>query len=224
MNKKKKTSRSFLWRAVLLLLVLLCLYLVFIYFFNRSSPLTHSEEATVSTPFIHEGEPVIQTISRWYEEDNLDRETINRRLPERFEVLVLNSDITANNAPNYVIITCDPDLPELSENLRDAGFTGTFRELVIYEVRNRKLYPVLTIDNDAIRDEHENRLIDQVPARSGYAMVLEPYENEQLYDQPVELLEIIMLDENGRIASDEIVIYWDTSESTYKATNTFGAP
>lgn len=167
---------------------------------------------------------MIQAISRWHEEDNLDLETINRRLPERFEVLVLNNDITANNAPNYVVITREPDLPELSDNLRDAGFTDTFRELVIYEVRNRKLHPVLTIDNDAIRDEHENRLIDQVPARSGYALVLEPYENEQLYDQPVELLEIIMLDENGRIASDEIVIYWDTSESTYKATNTFGAP
>ncbi len=51
---------------------------------------------------------------------------------------------------------------------------------------------------------------------------MEPYNHDALYDRAVKLIEIVMMDQHGMPVSDDIVIYWDPSESAYKATNTFG--
>lgn len=217
--------KNLMLRLGLLVVGVLVVYLVITHLYSPTTdPPAHSEEIIPDEAFVYDGEPVIQSITRWQTEDNSGLQAINQRLPDLYEVLVLGEDITANRAPNHLVIIRDPELPDLNSGLRDFGFSHVFRHLVVYETRNNTLYPVLTINPEAIRDEGGNTLIDQVPARNGYALLLEAFEHEELYSAPVELLEIVMLDENGREMSDEIVIYWDPAESAYKATNTFGAP
>lgn len=222
MTKKQKKT-PLLSRLAILIVFAVGAYLVYTYAWDRSAPLIHSEESPPAPEFIYDDKPVIETISRWQKE-NLDRDHINRKLPEKFEVLVLDEDINANDTPNYVVISADNQLPGLDNFLSEAGFTHVFRDLVVYEQRGKTLRPLLTINSESIRNENGEQLIDQVTARYGYALLLESYEHETLYDKPVKLIEIVMIDRDGREASDEIVIYWDPSESAFKATNTFGAP
>lgn len=207
-----------------MVIILIGIYFAVILVIDRTDPLTHSHDVPVPDHFIVDDEPLIESIVRWSKDENLDRDAINNQLPDGFELLILDEDINANEAPNYLsIYRGESELPELSPMLSDVGFTHNFRNLVVYEVRERKLVPVLVINDESIKDEHGNRMIDQVPAANGYALLLEPFENDALYDDAVTLIEIVMMDDEGRDASDDIVIYWDTSESVFKATNTFGA-
>ncbi len=225
--KMRKKRRRYGSRAVWLgamMVVLIALYFAIVLLLDKADTFTHSETFPPDPVFIHDGEPVIETVVRLHKNEDFDHDAINRQLPAPLEVLVLDEDITANSAPNYVILAGDPQLPDLSRAMRDVGYTHTFFSLIVYEIRNRTLQPVLSIDREAIRDEFGRQLIDQVPARYGYALLMETYVNEALYDGPVQLIEMVMLNEQGHEASDDIIIYWDTSESVFKATNTFGAP
>ncbi|MFO8030572.1 MAG: hypothetical protein R6U28_12000 [Cyclonatronaceae bacterium] len=222
-QKKRKTGSLVIWLGALMV-ILIVAYFAAVLIMERTSGPVHSETHPPEPAFIHDDEPVIESIVRWHIVENMDMAAINQRLPEPYEVLVLNEDITANQAPDYVVIRGSGDVPELSRVLVDAGYTHRFMNLAVYELRDRRLEPVLLVDGEAIRDEHGRQLIDQVPADHGYALVLGSFENDTLYDAPVTLLEIVMLNEQGREASDDIILYWDPSESAYKATNTFGAP
>ncbi len=224
MNKRKKKNRPLLLLLLLFIVIVGGAWLAYHFYSERTGPLTHTGEITPDDAFNYEGQPVIQTVSRWYRNENLDQEAINSRLPDHFRLLILDRDINANSAPNFVLIATDPVLPELDRSLSDFGFTHVFRNLVVYETRDRSLYPILTIGRESIQDEYGTGLIHQIPAENGYALVMEEYEHDALYEKPVQLIEIVMLDENGMGASDDIVIYWDPSEAAYKATNTFGAP
>ena len=223
--KNKRKPNTLIIRLGAMVIILIAIYFAVILLMDRTEPPTHTQEAPAPDTFVHDGEPLIETVIRWHQEEDLDRNAINTQLPEPFELLVLDEDINANGAPNYLMISKRTgEMPEMSSMLTDVGFTHIFRDLVVYESRERELFPILAIDEASITDEQGNRMIDQVPAEYGYALILEPYENDALYDDTVTLIEIVMLDSDGRDASDDIVIYWDTSESLFKATNTFGAP
>ncbi len=222
-KNRKRTGSLVVWLGALMV-ILIAAYFAMVMLLDRIGVPTHTEDLPPVPEFVQNGEPVIEMISRWEREDKLNRDEINRRLPDTYELLFIGEDINANGYNNYVIIADHPDVPELSRALRDAGYTHTFYNLAVYELRNRTFYPVLLIDNESIRDEYDRRLIDQVPAAYGYAFLLESFENDALYDAPVQLLEIVMLNELGREASDDITIYWDPVDAAFKATNTFGAP
>ena len=222
-QNRKSTGSLIVWLGALMV-ILIAAYFAAVMLLDRAGVLTHTEDLPPAPEFIHNGEPVIETIARLEREDKLSLNEINRRLPDPFELLLLGEDINANGYVNYVVIAGDPDVPELSRSLRDVGYTHTFYSLAVYELRNRTFHPVLLIDNESIRDANDRRLIDQVPAAYGYAFLMESFENDALYDAPVQLLEIVMLNERGREASDDITIYWDPSDAAFKATNTFGAP
>ncbi|MEX0680338.1 MAG: hypothetical protein WD097_03080 [Balneolales bacterium] len=224
MNKNRGKNRPIWLRFTFLIILIAIGYLVYLYSFDRQAPVKHTESVPAASAFLYNGEPVVQLAARWHRQDHLGMDSINNRLPENYDVIILDTDITANDRSNYVIIRTDRRLPDMDRELSEAGFTHTFRNLVIYETRDRELYPVLTIDPDAILDGNGNTLISQVPAQHGYALLLEEFMHEQLYDKAIQLIEIIMLDEQGHGASDEIVIYWDPQDNAYKATNTFGAP
>jgi len=207
-----------------LMVILLVVYFAMVMLLDRIGVPTHTEDLPPAPEFTHHGEPVIEMISRWEREERLNRDQINERLPEPFELLLLGEDINANGHLNHVIIAGDPDVPDLSNALRNVGYAHTFYSLAVYELRDRTIHPVLLIDNESIRDGYGRRLIDQIPAAYGYALLMESFENDALYDAPVQLIEIVMLNERGREASDDITIYWDPSDASFKATNTFGAP
>lgn len=225
MKKRKNRSGSLVVRIGAMIVILAAAYFAVVLLMGEPDyEPVHSKTYPPLPAMMHEDRPVIESIVLWHRIDNLDAKEINQRLPDRFEVLVLGEDITADGSGNYVVIHTDADLPDLHPVLRDAGYTHAFRDLAVYEMPDNTLHPILHIDHEAIRDGHGRQLIDQVPAANGYALVIEPYKNDALYDAPVKLLEIVMLSDRGREASDDIVIYWDPSEAAFKATNTFGAP
>ncbi len=225
MKKKKHRPGSIVVRLGALMVILAAAYFAVVLLMGETdTEPVHSDTYPPLPAMMHHDRPVIESIVQWHRYDNLDAGEINERLPDSFRVLLLGVDINANGADDYLLIQSDTDLPGLHQVLRDAGYVHAFRNLAAYERRNGILHPILHIDREAIRDGYGRQLIDQVPARDGYALVIEPYENDALYDAPVKLLEIVMLNEHGREASDDIIIYWDPAESAFKATNTFGAP
>lgn len=223
-DKKKRPGSLVVWLGALMVILVAAYFAIVLLMEDPDQAPVHSETHPPLPSMIHGGQPVIQAIARWHRLENLDLRQINQRLEEPFRVLVLGEDINANGADNYVVISTDPDQPQLHRLLQDAGYTCVFSDLAVYEFSDGTLHPILHISSEAIRDGYGRQLIDQVPASHGYALVMEAYENDALYDAPVKLLEIVMLNERGREASDDIVIYWDPSESAFKATNTFGAP
>lgn len=223
-QKKKKKQPSILGRLLLFAVVLVAAYFIIIYFKKEPEPVTHSEHVPPRQQFIESDHPVMLSVYDWYTKDNLTLEEINQQLESPYQLIVLDKDINANRSPNFLLIAKEPSLPGLDESLKQAGYQYVFHSLVVYELRNRQLQPILTIDSNQITDAHGTQLIDQITAAYGYALVLEEWEHPALYRAPVQLIEIVMIDEQGREASDDITIYWDTSTEAYKATNTFGAP
>jgi len=225
MKNKKNRSGSLVVRLGAVMVILAAAYFAVVLLMGDPDyEPAHSETYPPLPAMMHQDRPVIESIVPWHRIENLDIEEINRRLPDPIEVLILGEDINASGSDNYVVIHTDADLPDLHPVLRDAGYTHVFRDLAVYELVDDTLHPMLHIDSAAIRDGYGNLLIDQVPAASGYALVMDTYKNDALYDAPVKLLEVVMLSDQGREASDDIVIYWDPSEAAFKATNTFGAP
>ena len=225
MKNKKNRSGSLVVRLGAVMVILAAAYFAVVLLMGDPDyEPAHSETYPPLPALMHQDRPVIESIVPWHRIENLDIEEINRRLPDPIEVLILGEDINASGSDNYVVIHTDADLPDLHPVLRDAGYTHVFRDLAVYELVDDTLHPMLHIDSAAIRDGYGNLLIDQVPAASGYALVMDTYKNDALYDAPVKLLEVVMLSDQGREASDDIVIYWDPSEAAFKATNTFGAP
>lgn len=224
-RKQKKNSplKTAIWLAVLFIM-LVAIYFAAVLLGGRTQPLTHTDEIPPSPTFTYDDEPLVQQIARWHHQEDLDLDAINRQLPDAYRALIVDEDITANNYPNYLLLSTDTGVPKLHNALADAGYEHTFRNLVVYENRENRLYPVLMIDQDAIHDGKGNRLIDQVPARYGYALLLSRFENDALYSSPIRLIEIVMLDESGLDASDDITLYWSPSDASFNATNTFGAP
>lgn len=224
MKKKKKKKKQFIRGLILLIMALLVSGIAYYIITDHYEPLELAEDIATNDAFLEDGEPLIQSITRWHYQEHQDFETINQRLPDSVTLLILDEDINDTSNPNFVLISDNSELPELNSSLVDAGFTHTFQALTVYELRDEMLSSILTIHREDIRDEFGAKLIQQIPAENGYALVMEPYNHDALYDRAVKLIEIVMMDQHGMPVSDDIVIYWDPSESAYKATNTFGHP
>lgn len=124
----------------------------------------------------------------------------------------LTEDIVAS----LVTETITPD-----RNLRNSDY-NTFINSLIVRKDDRV---VLRVDEYAIRDHNNRRLVNQVPALYGYAFRTSEYYDEfSPFDGPVTLIHLVILDGIGRGASDEITLYWNPARNSFAATNTFGAP
>lgn len=228
-KRKKNTviaekNKGTMLPAFVLLFVLVAAALAYVLISGRTQTPAHTGKSTPSTDFLIDGEVLIEKVVRLHTQEYLGLDAVNQRLPATHNALIMGEDINATNAPNYLLSYHGTKRPKLDKRLSDAGFTRAFRSLAVYERRNSTLYPLLTIDQESIRDENGEVLIDQIPAVHGYGLLLQSFENERLYHKPVTLLEIILLDKNGAGMSDEVIIYWDPSKEKYMATNTFGAP
>jgi hypothetical protein len=111
----------------------------------------------------------------------------------------------------------------LDRSLREAGFNTIINSLIV--IQGDKAF--LRIDEYAMRDHLNRRIINQVPAPHGYAMRIYEFEDfygETPFKQPVTVFDLVIIDEFGRGMSDEITLYWRPSTNQVAATNTFGAP
>lgn len=110
----------------------------------------------------------------------------------------------------------------LDRNLSASGFDTVISSLVV--VKNE--IAILRIDEYAMRDQRNRRILNQVPAPYGYAMRVSEYQDtfDFPFTAPISILELVIIDEFGRPLSDEITLYWSPSKEQFQATNTMGAP
>lgn len=145
-----------------------------------------------------------------------------RPLPEN--ILIIPS-VDMNGDGQHETITAQLSTRNivLERGLREAGFDTIITSLVV--VRDDLAF--LRIDEYAIRDHLNRRIINQVPASNGYAIRVYEFEdiyNETPFERPVTVFDLVIIDEFGRSMSDEITVYWKPSTNRVAATNTFGAP
>lgn len=145
-----------------------------------------------------------------------------RPLPD--DVLLLPAiDMNGDGVPEAIVAQLVTSELQLERNLREAGFNVVVSSLIVVQDE----IPFLRIDEYAIRDQLNRRIINQVPASNGYAMRIYEFEdefNETPFERPVTVFDLVIIDEFGRSISDEITIYWKPSTGKVAATNTFGAP
>jgi hypothetical protein len=131
-------------------------------------------------------------------------------------------DIDADGRPEILTAQLRSDPPALDRNLIAAGYETIVNSLII----SRNDIAVLRIDEYAMRDQRNRRIISQVPAPYGYAVQISKFEDD--FDFPfsaaITILEAVIIDEFGRGISDAITLYWHPEREVFQATNTLGAP
>lgn len=145
-----------------------------------------------------------------------------RPMPE--DVLLLPAvDINGDGQPETLVAQLNTNPITLDRSLREAGFETVVTSMII----KKEGYTMLRIDEYAIRDQFNRRIINQVPAPNGYAIRIYEFEDEfdeTPFERPVTVFDLVIIDEFGRSISDEITVYWKPSANRLAATNTFGAP
>jgi hypothetical protein len=110
----------------------------------------------------------------------------------------------------------------IESSLRVDGFDGPLQSLAIMGVIGDTSQSVLLhIRKDGIFDGRGNRLVEQVPAKYGYAWRVGTSSTEALLSRR-SFISVLLLDENGAGVSDELYIYWMTSNDnngTFVVTN-----
>jgi hypothetical protein len=129
--------------------------------------------------------------------------------------------------------TLDPTLPlaklvfieagaAIEPSLRADGFDGPLASLAIMGGTGDTPHSVLLrIRKDGIFDGSGNRLVEQVPAKFGYAWRVGVSSTEALLSRR-SFVSVILLDENGAGISDELYIYWKATsdnEGAFVVTN-----
>lgn len=82
---------------------------------------------------------------------------------------------------------------------------------------------ILYVDDAGMRGQGGTSLVDQIPARHGYAVRTVTY-NEAPYNSPTLIFELAILDEDSNLASDDLTLYWKPGNQAFAATNAFGQP
>lgn len=96
----------------------------------------------------------------------------------------------------------------MDSSLRADGFDGPLDMLAVYSKNaDDEAQPQLFIRRDGIFDGHGNRLVDQVPAKYGYAWRVGTGAEESLLGNR-SFVSVIILDEDGIEVSDELYVYW----------------
>ncbi len=107
-----------------------------------------------------------------------------------------------------------------AESLAQDGYGAGFERLGVIWGSGDEEAVILYIDGTGIHDLNGDLLLDQVEAKHGYAWRLataQPAEGRPARS----VLIVIILDEKGEAASDELYIYWDgtADDGVFKATN-----
>jgi len=117
------------------------------------------------------------------------------------------------------LFTIDPKLPlaklifieagaTIESSLRADGFDGPLVSLAITgDIGGAPQNVLLHIRKDGIFDGNGNRLVEQVPAKFGYAWRVGTSSTEAPLSSR-SFVSVILLDENGAGVSDELYIYW----------------
>lgn len=135
---------------------------------------------------------------------------------------LLRADATGNGREDWVLMHGHRQFDGPDEQ------TGGY-ELIIdgFEVilagEENAYTSALYVDNEGMRGEGASSLVDQIPARNGYAFRTVTY-NEPPYSSPVLIFELAILDENTNLASDDLTLYWNPANRQFSATNAFGQP
>ena len=82
------------------------------------------------------------------------------------------------------------------------------KKLLVYSFLNSTAVNQLLIDETKMLNRESTPLIPQIPAKYGYKIVMEGTKNV--------IFHIWMADSIGKIASDELVIAWDSRYKAYK--------
>ncbi|MEX2403269.1 MAG: hypothetical protein WD625_03995 [Balneolales bacterium] len=181
------------------------------------------EAYELSEEFYDGPDPVVRDLFA-YSREGLSKNEINERLDGPFELLINEDDITADGHPEFVIIEKNPLHPTPHRSLQEDGYTQTIEGMIIYQRMAESMVPVFILTPEEIQDERGNILIGQVRADHGYVFQVYDHDDDEVYSQAVKLIDLVILDEQGRASSDDITVYWDPSTALYRATNTFGAP
>lgn len=111
---------------------------------------------------------------------------------------------------------------EMESSLRTDGFDGPLDMLAILTPSgSSEKSALLIVRKDGIFDGLGNRLVDQVPAKNGYAWRVGTAASESQLGRR-SFVSVILLDESGAGASDELYIYWkgdETSAGRFYVTN-----
>jgi hypothetical protein len=138
-------------------------------------------------------------------------------------LLIPAINITGDSTPARISGILPDEPITLDRNLRGDGFTDVVRAFIV-TVGDKTM---LRVDEYAIRDHMNRRIISQMPANSGYAFRIYEFTDEwgdTPYTGTINLIDLVIIDEFGRAMSDAITIYWNPLSETFSATNTFGAP
>ncbi len=210
--------------------VMIVIFSVAILFILRTP--TDGPEATLPQPIL-ESELALEFYGK---EDPLAQTLVNSRargatkseviasFPQDYGLKVFNDDITADTIAEHIVIRTDSNLPEIDSRLKERGFSGQVSGLIIYRDTTQSIKPVFIMTTEAMHNEYGMALVSQVRAEYGYAIKLNEFFDENYYSASVQLLSVVLVDQEGRAASDELTIYWDPGPEVFKATNTFGAP
>ncbi|MCH8569278.1 MAG: hypothetical protein LAT67_13470 [Balneolales bacterium] len=144
--------------------------------------------------------------------------------PGEFKVLMQQQDINGNGMHD-VILTEDLNLDdEAMEELLGFGFDLAVSRLeVLGKQADGMIISLLSVDPQSMKDQHGESLIDQIPAPNGYALKMTSF-SDAPYSSSVILFELAILDENHKIISDALTLYWHPTQKVYRATNAFGEP
>lgn len=115
--------------------------------------------------------------------------------------------VPGNGQPSMSLVFLESN-QVMDSSLRADGFDGPLDMLAVYtESVDGEVMPQLLIRKDGIFDGAGNRLVDQVPAKYGYAWRVGTGAEESLLGNR-SFVSVIILDEDGIDASDELYIYW----------------
>lgn len=107
-----------------------------------------------------------------------------------------------------------------SESMAADGYGSGFKQLGIVWKGEDAETLILYIDEEGVHDLNGDVLLDQIEARHGYAWRLS--QAQAMDEKPSRsVLVLVILDETGEAASDEVYVYWDgnADDGAFKATN-----
>jgi hypothetical protein len=221
-SKKKQAKRLLTLVGTGLLVVIVIAAFLMSRVFKKVVPVVAEQEVViepVAQPLHPRLKPLLDIAQAYAPTDPLVAPP-SRALPDT--VLLLPSiDVNGDGIPEALVaITSSADI-QLDRNLRNAGFTTIVKSLIV----SQGDLALLRIDEYAMRDNMNRRIVNQVSAPHGYAFLVSEYEDEDSpFEAPVSLLHLVIIDEFGRPISDEITVYWKPADRAFKATNTHGAP
>jgi hypothetical protein len=184
---------------------------------NQEDELSVNDSAIIAPRSIDDIEAGLSTIQRALQEN---RSSVV--LPGHLAIPVVGEDINSDGQTETIAVEYH-NRGSLHEDLIADGYQGPVLNLRIFGMRGSTVLTLLDISPQSITRSDGSRLIDQEEAQHGYAYRLSNYTGEN-YTGEVRLLELILLDSSGNVASDDITIYWKPSTGDFAATNTFGAP